>query len=147
MKDLITAAASLLLLLVFVIQFSAGHVMNSRLFQADGAVETFRERAGVEGCIGTENAGHLKEELSRVLDCSPEEIQVSGEDLPVPEGTLVYYRIGYPLQNIVAAGKFLGIQEEENRVWHEEEGWVVSRLEKHDYNGGDSPGDDGGDGL
>jgi len=147
MKDLITAVASLALLLAFVLQFSAGQVLTNRMLQADLAVETFRDGVKEQGFVSGENAAALENALSRVLGCGREDVLVSGTESLVAEGGLVHYRIGYPLENIIAAGRFFGIAEEENRAWHEEEGWVVSKFEEPDYNSGDSPADDSGDDL
>lgn len=154
MKDLITAVASIMLLMVFLLQFSAGQVLHHRMFLADMSVETFRDMAKAEGCISSGNAVRLEEELGRILGCEEEEITVTGGTGPsgtgstvVTEGGLIYYRITYPLANLVAAAEFLGISQEENRAWMEEEGWVVSRVEEPDNNGSDGDTDDSGDSV
>ncbi len=111
MKDLITAVASLMLLLIFVLQFAGNQNLHTRMFRADMAIENFRDTAGLQGYIS-------------------DEILVEAEDSrqPKPEGTLLHYRIGYPLKKLIAAAAMLGISAEENRVWMEEDGWVVSRF-------------------
>lgn len=130
MKNLITAVASLMLLLIFVLQFAGNQNLHTRMFRADMAIENFRDTAGLQGYISNENRSLLSGNLAEICGCSPEEILVEGEDSvhPLPEGTLLHYRIGYPLKNLIAAAAMLGISAEENRVWMEEEGWVVSRF-------------------
>ncbi|MGN1412693.1 MAG: hypothetical protein ACI4WY_00450 [Anaerovoracaceae bacterium] len=130
MKDLITAVASLMLLLIFVLQFAGNQNLHTRMFRADMAIENFRDVVGMQGYISDENRGLLSESLAGICGCSPEEILVEAEDSrqPKPEGTLVHYRVGYPLKDLVAAASMLGISPEENCVWMEDEGWVVSRL-------------------
>lgn len=130
MKDLITAVASLMLLLIFVLQFAGNQNLHTRMFRADMAIENFRDTAGLQGYISDENRSLLSESLAGICGCSPEEILVEAEDSrqPKPEGTLLHYRIGYPLKNLIAAAAMLGISAEENRVWMEEDGWVVSRF-------------------
>ena len=154
MKDLITAVASLLLIMVFVLQFSAGQVLHHRMFSADMAVESFRDTVKTEGYISEYNKARLKMELSRILGCSAGDISVAGgtgseamSNSAVTEGGLIYYHIAYPLQNLISAAAFFGIEEDENRVWHKEEGWVVSRVEEPDNNGGDSDIDDNRDSV
>lgn len=130
MKDLITAVASLMLLLLFVLQFAGNQNLHTRMFRADLAIENFRNTASLQGYISDENRSLLSGSLAGICGCSPEEILVETEsDLqPRPEGTLLHYRIGYPLKDLVAAAAMLGISPEENRVWMEDEGWVVSRF-------------------
>ena len=130
MKDLITAVASLMLLLLFVLQFAGNQNLHTRMFRADMAIENFRDAAGLQGYISDENRSLLSESLAGICGCSPEEILVEAEDSrqPKPEGTMLHYRVGYPLKDLVAAAAMLGILPEENRVWMEDEGWVVSRF-------------------
>ena len=48
MKDLITAVASLMLLLIFVLQFAGNQNLHTRMFRADMAIENFRDTAGLQ---------------------------------------------------------------------------------------------------
>lgn len=148
MKDLITSVASLLLLSIFILQFSGNQVLHNRMFRADMAVESFRDAARVQGYISQENTDLLVDALSKICGCSASEITVdSWDDSGNSIGELIHYRIRYPLKNLVAAGGMLGIAEDENRAWFEEEGWVVSVYEEPDCDSGDSPADDDGDAL
>lgn len=130
MKDLITAVASLMLLLIFVLQFAGSQNIHTRMFRADMAIESFRDTAGLQGYVSEENSSFLSGCLARICGCSSAEITVEtdGSTGPQPEGTLLHYRVVYPLKDLVAAPEMLGISPEQNQVWEEEEGWVVSRF-------------------
>ena len=130
MKDLITAVASLMLLLIFILQFAGNQNLHTRMFRADMAIENFRDTAGLQGYISDENRNTLLGRLAGICGCSPEEILVEAESgrQPQAEGTLLHYRVGYPLKDLIAAAPMLGIAPEENRAWMEDEGWVVSRY-------------------
>lgn len=130
MKDLITAVASLMLLLIFVLQFAGSQNIHTRMFRADMAIESFRDTAGLQGYVSEENSSLLSDCLARICGCSSAEITVEtdGSTGPQPEGTLLYYRVVYPLKDLVAAPEMLGISPEQNQIWEEDEGWVVSRF-------------------
>jgi hypothetical protein len=129
MKNLITTAASLLLLLLFVVQFAGNQVVHNRLFQADMAIDTFRDAAKEQGCITAENKEALVLALEKICDCEAGQIQVSGTQALQERGKMISYSVRFPLKDLVAAGAFLGIGPEENMAWFEDSGWVVSRYE------------------
>jgi hypothetical protein len=145
-----TTVASLLILMIFVLQFSVNQVTHNRIFQADMAVESFRDALKEEGGLSTVNLSEIKDALTDICGCGPEDILVECTDsasIPVTEGSFIYYRIRFPLRNPVAMGPALGIDDEENIIWSEQKGWVVSMYEESDYNVGDSDADDNGDSL
>ena len=130
MKELITATASLMLLLIFVLQFAESQNVHTKMFQSEMAIESFREPGGEQGYFTEENKELLAETLSDICACGRDEIQIDAENVtePQPEGTLLSYRIAYPLKDLVAAPFFLGIAEEENQVLQEQKGWIISRF-------------------
>ncbi|MCI8608533.1 MAG: hypothetical protein HFE73_02720 [Firmicutes bacterium] len=139
MKNLITAMASLLLLSIFVVQFAGNQVIHTRLFRADMAVESFRDMAKEQGCITAENETYLKERLTRILDCRAEQIWIEGTREQRPKGEILFYKVKFPLEHIVMANRILGIEDEENMAWFEDEGWVVSRYKAGNFEGEVSP--------
>lgn len=150
MKDLITTIASILLLMIFILQFAGNQVLHTRLFQSDMAVESFRDTMKEQGGISEENRQNLIRELADICGCTAEDITVEGHGLQgesAVRGMLLYYRIRFPMQNLIVMGNVLGIGVEENMVWMDQEGWVVNRYEEPDHNNGNSPSDDHGDSL
>lgn len=132
MKDLITTVASLFLLMIFVLQFAGNQIVQNQLFRADMAIENFRDSAKEQGCVSSENRELLARTLSRICGCDMDQVQVSGTGDPVERGGLIYYQVEFPVENLVPAGKALGIASEENMAWFTDDGWVVSRFETGD---------------
>lgn len=130
MKNLITTTASLLLLMLFVLQFAGNQMVHNRLFRADMAIDAFRDMAKEQGYVSEENSTILERALIRICDCDPGMISISGTGAMVERGGLVYYQVRFPLRNLIAAGAALGIVPEENMAWFDDEGWVVSRYER-----------------
>ena len=124
MKDLITTIASLLILMIFILQFSGNQVTHHRRFQADMAVESFRDTLKEQGYITEENQSGITAELARICGCGEDMITVEGSSNRKERGSLLHYRIRYPLQNLIVMGTFLGIEPEDNMVWAEQKGWV-----------------------
>ena len=150
MKDYITTIASVFILMIFVMQFAAGQGTSHRVLQADMAVASFRETVKLQGCITGENMQALRRILAEICGCSPEEIHIEGSTAgsePAIRGTLISYRITYPLKNIVAMAGMLGIREGDNQVYFNQEGWVVSFYEEPDHNDGSHEPDDNGDSV
>ena len=72
MKDLITAVASLLLLMIFVMQFAVNQGTQHRILQADMAVAVFRDTVKEQGYISRENSAALRGMLAEICGCGEE---------------------------------------------------------------------------
>lgn len=116
MKNLITSVACIMILLVFVIQFTSNQILHNRITAVDQAVNNFKEITRQEGCITDENEELLRQEMQRILNCSSEEIQIDGNRTPVPRGGLISYEVDVPLKQIVAMPGFWGIDEGKNQA-------------------------------
>lgn len=128
MKNLITAAAGLMLLLAFLLQFTHSQVLHGRMTRADQAITTFREVIRQEGCISAENEAWLKETLAGILGCSEEMVYVTGDRRPVFRGSKVEYQVKAPLEKAVITADFFGIEEEKNRLTYRAEGATTSEY-------------------
>jgi len=128
MKNLITAAASLMVLLAFLLQFTHSQILYGRLLAADQTVNTFRETVKQEGCISAENEKSLRQGLSGILDCGEEEIVVSGDRSPLFRGSAVSYEVEAPVKNAAAMAKFWNIDEKLNRFVYRKQGVTVSEY-------------------
>ena len=148
MKDLITAVASILILMIFILQFAGNQVTHARIFQSEMAVETFLDVMKAEGGITNSNERCVKERLAEICGCNEEEILIRGQRAgmsPGKKGTLLEYSVSFPLKNLIVLGSALGISGSENMVQMEEKGWVVSQYEEPDNNHGADSADDHGD--
>ena len=140
MKDLITAVASLLLLMIFVMQFAVNQGTQHRILQADMAVSVFRDTVKEQGYISRENSAALRGMLAEICRCGEEEIIIErnvSREVPQKRGTLLYYQIRYPVKSLIAMAASLGIRDEDNRSYMEQKGWVVSCYEEPDTDNGD----------
>lgn len=127
MKDLITAIASLLLLLALILQFATGLAMHNQMIRADRALDNFRDLVKVEGCISEENRTSLAQTLGEITNGDIREIYIDGETTVKERGERIYYKVSYSLNHVIGAPLFFGISEEENRLTVTEESYVISR--------------------
>ena len=95
MKDLITAIGSIMILMVFVMQFCSNQVLASRILMADAIIDNISE------------AEQCKSKLAECFDCNPSDI--------IMEKNNDKMILKMPINNVVAAGEFLGISDEANR--------------------------------
>ncbi len=129
MKDLITSIGTVFILSLFILQFSANQVTHSRLISADIAIENFRDRVKTEGYVSEDNSAKLVSQLSKICGCSEGDIEVRGSKSRQSKGEPIEYYIKFPIGNLIAAAKVLGISKEENGFFRVEENWVISRYE------------------
>ena len=102
MKELIASIASLMLLMIFVLQFAANQNLLSRVALADAVIESF---AGSD----TPETDKLREEVARALG-------LAGSEVTVSESAEGIYTISSPLTGVIACGSLLGLDEKENTV-------------------------------
>ena len=148
MKDLITAVASILLLMIFILQFAGNQVTHARMFQSDMVIETFLDTMKAEGGISGSNERLIKERLAEICGCSEGEIRIEGRKVGTAlgnKGTLMEYSVSFPLKNLIVLGSVLGIHAEDNTIQIEQKGWTVSQYEEFDNNSGTGSADDHGD--
>ena len=148
MKDFITTIASIFLLMIFVMQFAAGQVTSHKILQADMVIASFRDTVKEDGYISSENMEKLRKALMDICGCSEREILIetdSEAENIQKQGICHSYRVSYPLKNLIAAAAALGLEKEENQVYMEQKGWVISRHEEPDNNHGDTESDEHGD--
>ena len=116
MKDLITGIASILLLMVFLLQFVVSQTVYTRIMGTEYAAKQF--------CIDMEESGEteieeryvwkLKEDAALAAGCDAAEVSVQ-----VTENE---YEISVPIRNIIGAADLLGISPEENQLVHQTKG-------------------------
>lgn len=139
MKDLITGLASILLLMVFLLQFVVSQTVYTRIMGTEHATKQFRidmEESG-EREIEESYVRKLKEDVALAAGCDAAEVSV--------QMTENKYEISVPIRNIIGAAELLGISPEENQLVHHTKGIVYIKEkqeetedEKHDNNDGAS---------
>ena len=147
MKNLITAVASIMLLLVFVLQFAAGMQMHQRLIRADIAIENFRDAIKEEGGVQPLQAERLCTELAKICGIGRKEVQVTGTTGPVPRGEEISYSVRFSLHQLIAANTFWGISDAENEGMFIEENYVISSYVDESEDESPVEGDEPGSGA
>ena len=129
MKDLITSIASLMLLMVFVMQFANNQAIYTEIVGVASSVREFRDAAEEEGEITYEDVSELKQSAALRLGCSPDEIGFSSEET---EAGNAEYDLAVPLKGIVASAKLLGISDSENEAEYHFRGVVIGKDEEEE---------------
>lgn len=119
MKDLITTIGSLLILMMFLMQFTANQVTYTRIMGAENTIKEFRLLSEEQGSIKNEDILRLKENISRILCCSPSEISVKVKE---DSGD---YAVTMPVYGIIGPAKMLGLSSQENMKLHTSCGAIV----------------------
>lgn len=127
MKDFITSIASLMLLMIFVMQFAANQAVYTKLVETESCVSLFRDSAEERGEIASEDISTLRQNAAAFLDCAPTEIGVDTQNL---ESGNTGYDISVPLKNVIGAAKFLGISSAENEAKYHFRGVILTREEE-----------------
>lgn len=128
MKNLITSMACIMILLVFVLQFTQNQVIHNRITAVDQAANNFKEVVKQQGCIGAENERRLQVEISKILSCNAEDVTVTGNRKAVYRGQMIHYRIEVPVTNLVSQPGFWGLSEEENRMRYRVDRYTTSEY-------------------
>lgn len=139
MKDLITGLASILLLMVFLLQFVVSQTVYTRIMGTEYVAKQFRidmEESGEEE-IEESRVRRLKEDAALAAGCDAAEVSVQVTDNE--------YEMSVPIRDIFGAAELLGITPEENQLIHRTKGIVYIKEkqeetedEKHDNNDGAS---------
>lgn len=123
MKDFITTIASLLILMMFLLQFTANQTTYTRIMGAEHSIKEFRLLSEEKGSINDEDVLMLKENLSGILCCSPSEISVK-----VAEGSGEYI-VKMPVYGIIGPAKMIGLSPEENMKVHTSGGVIAFKAQ------------------
>jgi len=132
MKDLITSAACIAILLAFVLQFTQSQVTYNHITSADQSVNTFKEVVKQDGCITAQNEAALRGDIAAATGCRQEKIRISGTRKPVMRGERIHYRVTVPIEGVIGASGFWGISSAENRF-----SYVIDRYTTSEYLGSD----------
>ena len=129
MKQLITAIACVVLLLIFLPQFTANQASHNKMLYVENAVDTFVEEIKQEGYITTTAKQNLITQIADKVACDESAVIVSGTTTgPLIRGSIIEYRVEYPIKDIIATPNFWGIDENTNTANKVIEGSTVSEY-------------------
>lgn len=137
MKQLIVALAVVILFLTFPLQYSQENINHYRRTQIDKYVKVAKEKAKANGYFTDENISELKTNILSVCnDLSESDITIDVDKIPkyrtneFDDRELISYKIGVPVNKIVAANKFYGISDSDNKYVYYSDGKITSELIK-----------------
>ena len=126
MKDLITTIGSLIILMMFLMQFTANQTTYTRIMGAEHSIKEFRVLSEEQGSIKDEEIIKLKEKLSRILCCSTSEISVKvAED----SGD---YSVTMPVYGIIGPARIMGLSDNENMKSHTSCGVIILKEQEEE---------------
>jgi len=112
MKQFIVLAAILPILLVFVAQATLEGVRGVRMNAAEDAVRSFCVEATYYGGGGPAEAEALRAKLARIFHTEAAEIRI---DLSRTDGSHIDWRVTFPVGDIMAGVRLMGLSDAENR--------------------------------
>ena len=121
MKDMMTTIASVLVLMMFLLQFTANQTSYTRVMGAEYAVRSFRQTAESAQEISEDAVQDLKTKIAAALRCSARETRADG-----------VYKVSAPVRGVIGPAAALGIREEDNFFMYQAEGRIGLRDEKSD---------------
>jgi len=135
MKTFIVTIAAVILLMVFPLQNVQDIVNSHKIERFDEIVYSACQKARTDGRFTESNISQLKSDiLSEFPDVREDEIimeittSMKYKRFEFDAREAINYKIGIPIKRVVNLGKFLGIEDEHNRVSYIMEGYVLSEV-------------------
>ena len=134
MKQFIVLAASLPLILIFLVQFTLDQSNYVRMGLLEDMVNSAKEEAKQEGCFTEDIQQKLIHEICDTFDLEESELEFSATDSPVyrvyedNQRGLIYYRVSVPIGEIMAGKRLFGIRDEDNELVYTLESYAASEL-------------------
>ena len=126
MKDFITTIGSIIILMMFLMQFAANQTTYTRIMGAEHSIKEFRVLAEEKGSIKSEEIIKLKEKISKIMHCSISEISVK-----VAESS-GDYSVTMPVYGIIGPAGIMGMSEKDNMKYHTSCGTIVLKEQEED---------------
>jgi len=135
MKTFIVTIAAVILLIVFPLQNVQDIVNSHKIERFDEIVYSACQKARTDGRFTESNISQLKSDiLAEFPDVSEDEIiievttSMKYKRFEFDAREAINYKIGIPIKRVVNLGKFLGIEDEDNRASYIMEGYVLSEA-------------------
>ena len=114
MKNLITTIASMIIMMIFLLQFINNQVLHNKIMNIDRSINCFKEIAKQEGYLSDIREDELKCMISKYADCDKSEIKVIADKSKKVRGEIIDLKLEIPIKNLIAANEILGIDEQNN---------------------------------
>jgi len=135
MKTFMVTIAAVILLMVFPLQNVQDIVNSHKIERFDEIVYSACQKARTDGRFTDSNISQLKSDiLAEFPDVSEGEIiievttSMKYKRFEFDAREAINYRIGIPIKRVINLGKFLGIEDEDNRFNYIMEGYVLSEA-------------------
>jgi len=122
MKQFIVLAAILPIMLVFIAQFSLEAVRGLRMNAAEDAVRAFCVEAVYHEGGGPAEAEALRHRLAQIFRADAAEVFV---ELTRTDEAHIGWRVSFPVGDIMAGGRLMGLSDAENRGRAQMDGVIV----------------------
>lgn len=132
MKQFIILLGVLPILLLFLSQFVLEQKNSYNIGLLQEYVYAAKEEAKQAGCFTPAIKEALAEKISARFEVSQDQIAMAVDQVPryrtsgFDERELIHYRIGVPIEKVMAGNRFMGISNEENRGNYVIESWTAS---------------------
>lgn len=135
MKNFITGACILILLIIFPLQSVQDLINHSRINKFSNIVYLSTQTARTDGYFKQTNIDKLKADLmSAFPDLSEADIYIKVTTTPkyrmdvFDSREAIYYDIRIPVRRILAAPRFFGLSDSENQYISRRSGFVLSEV-------------------
>jgi len=135
MKTFIVTIAAVILLMVFPMQNVQDIVNSHKIERFDEVVYSACQKARTDGRFTESNISQMKSDiLSEFPDIGEDEIiievttSMKYKRFEFESRETINYKIGVPIKRIVNMGRFLGIEDEDNKFNYIMEGYVLSEA-------------------
>lgn len=138
MKEFLVICVTLVLCCVFVLQYTGQQVLDFKLDSLQAAINVAKAQAKLEGRFTEENLATLEAKIEQIFNIDLPSTAITATQVPqyrqdIASGAagydgLIKYRIEVPIDNIMAAAKFFGIDD--NSTTLVIQGSVASELPK-----------------
>lgn len=134
MKDLITSIGSILVLMMFLLQFAANQASYTKMMGTEHTLKEFSLLSAGKGSIKDEDIHVLKNNLSEILSCSPSEISVKVTEYSLNEEDTekcwADYSVTVPVYGVIGPAGLMGLTDSENVKKYTARGMVVFEREE-----------------
>ncbi|NLY81967.1 MAG: hypothetical protein GX078_04210 [Clostridiales bacterium] len=126
MKNLITTIASVLILMVYLLQFINNQQIHNTVMNIDREINCIKEISKQEGYLSGESRIELSSRLSDVANCDSGEIVIKGTEEKKSRGDLIHIYVKLPIKKLIVANDFFGIKDTDNMGFYKFDFYTTS---------------------
>lgn len=129
MKQLIVMVGVMLLLLTFPLQYALEQKNHANISEFQAIVNNAKEQAKQDGYFTAQNISNIKSQTALAFkNIGEADVQVIATTIGERKvrGEFVYYRIGVPIEKLIAVNTFWGIDPMDNQMTYWIENYTSS---------------------